>query len=88
MNLVQNPRPEAAVVYHEVWRDLEGMVIRMDLHDGTLRRWITPYHSLSEPDWIPIMLGIVTRLTAAHAAGLIHTDLKPSNSFPLSYNHY
>jgi serine/threonine protein kinase len=88
MNLVQNPRPEASVVYYEKWWDSEGTVIRMEEYNGTLRRWIKPHHSLSDPDWIPIMLGITTRLTAAHAAGLIHKDLKPSNSFPPPCNHY
>ena len=80
MNLIHNPRPEAAVVYHEIWPDQEGTVIRMDEHNGTLRRWIKPHHILSDPDWFPMMLGIVTRLTAAHAAGFVHMDLKPSNS--------
>jgi serine/threonine protein kinase len=87
MNLIQNPRPEAAVKYYEVWRDPEGTVIRMDHHNGTLRRWIKPHHILSDPDWIPIMLGIATRLTAAHAAGFVHMDLKPSNSFSMSCFH-
>ena len=53
----------------------------IDEHNGTLRRWIKPHHILSDPDWLPIMLGIATRLTAAHVAGFVHMDLKPSNSF-------
>lgn len=84
MNLIRNPRPKAAVVYHDMWEDPEGTVILMEEHNGTLRQWINPYHMLSDPDWVPIMLGITTCLAAAHAAGLIHGDLKPSNSFFLS----
>lgn len=88
LNLRRYPRPDAAVQYHEVWNDPEGIVIRMDEHNGTLRRWIKSYHLLSEYDWFPIMLGIATRLANAHAAGLVHMDLKPSNSLPESHEYY
>lgn len=88
LNLVQYPRPDAAVRYHEVWMDPEGIVIRMDQHNGTIRRWINSYHTLSQSDWIPIMLGIAARLANAHEAGLVHMDLKPSNSLPESHEYY
>ena len=83
-NLWRSPRPDAAVVYHEIWQDPDGVVIRMDQHDCTLRRWIKPHHLLSDPDWFPIMLGITNRLANAHEAGLVHMDLKPTNSSPRS----
>jgi serine/threonine protein kinase len=87
-NLLRYPRPDAAVIYHDVWDDIEGVVILMDEHDATLRKWINPQNFLGDGDWFPIMLGIATRLANAHAMGHIHKDLKPSNSSPKSRKHY
>ena len=72
--------PQAAVVYHEIWADQEGWVIRMDEHLSALRRWIIDEHIWCEADWFPVMSGIATRLAEAHGANLVHMDLKPSNS--------
>lgn len=82
--IIARPRPDIAVVYRQRWDDPEGLVILMDEHQFSLRRWLTENQVWYQFDWIPIMAGIAIRLAHAHAVGACHMDLKPSNgSFPL-----
>jgi Protein kinase domain len=82
MNIVHNPisASGAAVVYHAIWEDVDGIAILMDGHQRALRHWIRHNFQVTELEWLEIMLGIATRLAYAHSRGMIHMDLKPSNS--------
>jgi hypothetical protein len=81
--IIQRPRPDIAVVYRQRWDDPEGLVIRMDEHQYSLRRWISDNRVWYRFGWIPIIAGIAYRLAHAHAINEVHKDLKPSNSsFP------
>lgn len=77
--IIHFPRPEIEVRYKDRWNDLEGLIVLMDEHQFSLRRWITENQVWYQPDWLTVMAGIAIRLALAHAEGYIHKDLKPSN---------
>src|SRR6185436_4260439 len=55
----------------EVW-------VAMELIDGTtLRRWADPPRDAAE--LLEVLLGAAEGLAAAHAAGIVHRDVKPEN---------
>jgi len=72
--------PNIGVVYREVWQDGVMIVVRMDEHQHTLRRWIGHTYHLTEGEWLAIMLGIIRQLAVAHNYNVAHKDIKPSNS--------
>jgi hypothetical protein len=79
----RSPFPDGTVVYRELWSDIEGLAIRMDDHQGTLRNWIGGDIQLTEYDWLQIMFGIANNLVHAHGQSQVHGDLKPSNGTPI-----
>ena len=78
--LISSPAPEAAVVYRQHWKDEHGHIILMDVHQTTLQEIIKSGYQFSEYEWMVIMSGVFNRLASALEHGLIHGDLKPSNS--------
>ena len=78
--LISSPAPEAAVVYRRRWKDEHGDIILMDVHQTTLKEVIKSGYQFSEYEWMVIMSGVFNRLAAALDHGLVHGDLKPSNS--------
>jgi len=52
----------------------------MDVHQTTLKEVIKSGYQLTEYEWMVIMTGVFNRLAAALDHGLVHGDLKPSNS--------
>ena len=77
--LLQNPMPEATVVYHERWNDRKGDILLMDAHQTTLKKIIDTGVELTTLQWMVMMFGLLTRLANAHEHDLVHGDLKPSN---------
>jgi hypothetical protein len=80
----QSPFPDGTLVYRELWRDIEGLAIRMDDHQWTLRNWIGGDIQLTQYDWLQIMFGIANNLVHAHGQSQVHGDLKPSNGTSIS----
>ena len=56
----------------------------MDIHQTTLSKVIKSGYQFSEYEWMVVMSGVFNRLAAALDHGLVHGDLKPSNSEPRS----
>ncbi|HVW29436.1 MAG TPA: serine/threonine-protein kinase [Polyangiaceae bacterium] len=71
------------VTVHEVFdAGDDGPAIVMDLLEGeTLRARLAREERLSAPDVARILLPVVSAVTAAHAQGVVHRDLKPDNIF-------
>jgi len=71
--------PNVVEVY-EVGAKGEGIYIAMELVDGsTLAHWVTD----EKPGWVEVVRAYVQAgdgLHAAHEAGLVHRDFKPSNA--------
>ena len=86
--LLRDPVPDACVLYLHSFRDSEGHILVMEEHQLTLRHLIQrdfeagcqPDSATAEHRWLIIMLGIFACLANAHEYGLVHGDLKPSNS--------
>ena len=83
--LLQNPVPDAAVVYYDRWHDHKGDILLMGAHQTSLRVLIQKKVALTEVDWLVIMYGILARLAKAHEYDLVHGDLKPTNGIILSH---
>jgi serine/threonine protein kinase len=75
-----NAFPDESYVYRDLWYDDEGIAIKMDARQGTLRHHIRGDIQLSENEWYQIMYGIADRLVHVHGQNIVHGDLKPSNS--------
>lgn len=84
VQLLREPIPHAVVVYHQKEHHTTGSLIVMDEHQSTLREIIIkstyPHLKWNERDCVIIMLGILKCLIQVHDRGLVHGDLKPSNS--------
>lgn len=85
--LLQEPIPHAVVVYHQKLHDADGSFIVMDEHQSTLRDTINrvfksmqPHLDWNERDCVIILISILKCLIQVHDRGLVHGDLKPSNS--------
>jgi serine/threonine protein kinase len=70
-------------LYGEIlWSDQYEAAILMNDWHTTLRTRIEAYSNyvhLDEREWFRIIFGIVDRLSEAHAGGIVHGDLTPSN---------
>lgn len=71
------------VTVHDVLTTSEGQpVIVMDRLEGrTLRRRLALEGTLSPAETVRLMDQVLAALQAAHAAGVVHRDLKPDNVF-------
>jgi serine/threonine-protein kinase len=56
-------------------------IVMERLHGETLRNRLTEEGALSASDAVAITCQLLDALTATHAAGIIHRDVKPSNVF-------
>ena len=76
--LARFSHPEIVTIY-DVGSHDAGVWMAMELVDGvTLGRWVEQSRP-SWPDLVEVMLAVGRGLAAAHAAGLVHRDLKPDN---------
>jgi eukaryotic-like serine/threonine-protein kinase len=78
----------AVRVLHQAWTDDGAFCIVMELLRGVdLEKFLRNREVLGTPttprDLIPILTPIVDTLEVAHAAGILHRDLKPGNVFIL-----
>ena len=78
----------AVRVLHQAWTDDGAFCIVMELLKGVdLEKFLRNRQALGTPttprDLIPILTPIVETLEVAHAAGILHRDLKPGNVFVL-----
>jgi len=76
-SLARLSHPNVCRVY-DVGSDGDEVWVAMELIDGTnLRQWAAAHPSSRE--LLPILLGAAEGLAAAHAADIIHRDVKPEN---------
>jgi serine/threonine-protein kinase len=73
-------------VFHQVWGEDGTLYLVMELlHGANLETCLDSAkqsgHTLGLQDLQPIIEPIVTTLESAHAAGILHRDLKPGNIF-------
>ena len=78
----------AVRVLHQAWTDDGAFCIVMELLRGVdLEKYLRNREVLGTPttprDLIPILTPVVDTLEVAHAAGILHRDLKPGNVFIL-----
>ena len=76
----------AVRVYHQVWGDDGTLFLIMELlHGANLESYLEAAKEreqlLGFADLSPIMEPVVSTLETAHAAGILHRDLKPGNIF-------
>lgn len=76
----------AVRVYHQVWGEDGTLFLIMELlHGANLETCLETAHErgarLGLKDLEPIVEPVVSTLEAAHAAGILHRDLKPGNIF-------
>jgi serine/threonine protein kinase len=66
---------------HEIGEDNGQLFIAMELLEGEVLSDRLRHGALSLAEVMPIGLGMLSALSALHAAGIVHRDLKPSNVF-------
>jgi eukaryotic-like serine/threonine-protein kinase len=76
----------AVRIYHQVWGDDGALFLIMELLRGAnletcLDAAKERLQQLGYADLLPIMEPVVSTLETAHAAGILHRDLKPGNIF-------
>lgn len=76
----------AVRIYHQVWGDDGALFLIMELlHGANLEACLDAakerQQQLGFTDLVPIMEPVVSTLETAHAAGILHRDLKPGNIF-------
>jgi serine/threonine-protein kinase len=76
----------AVRIYHQVWGDDGALFLIMELLRGAnleacLEAAKERQHQLGLADLRPIIEPVVRTLETAHAAGILHRDLKPGNIF-------
>lgn len=71
--------PNVITVY-DVLEAKGGVFLVMEYVDGTtLKTWANDHPEATDADLLPLLLQAADGLAAAHEAGLIHRDFKPSN---------
>lgn len=71
--------PDVVAVYDLVEAAGQHWLVMEYLDGGTLAERIRDRGPLSPTDAAPLLLKVADALTAAHAAGVVHRDVKPSN---------
>jgi non-specific serine/threonine protein kinase len=66
---------------HEIGEDNGQLFIAMELLEGEVLSDRLRRGALTLAEVMPIGLGMLSALSALHAAGIVHRDLKPSNVF-------
>jgi TolB-like protein len=72
--------PNVCQIY-EIGEDQGSLFIAMELLDGEVLTERLQRGALTVPEALPIAFGILAALSALHARGIVHHDLKPSNVF-------
>lgn len=73
-------RHPAFVAVHEAWDEGEQVHIAMErVHGPTLKQWLLDHGSAPVAEACDWMRQLAEALAEAHAQGLLHGDLKPSN---------
>lgn len=68
------------VTVHDVGHWHDGLFLVMEFVDGiTLKRWVSRHPNAGVEERMELLLQAANGLHAAHEAGLIHRDFKPSN---------
>lgn len=64
---------------HDAFQDQSGLATVMDLARGSLADWVSARGVMDPQLALDALTGVVDALVSAHAAGVIHRDVKPSN---------
>jgi serine/threonine-protein kinase len=76
---LENPH---IVAVHDFGEDAEGPFLVMELLRGrTLNDWILHEGPRPSEDVVQVMRQVLSALASAHAAGVVHRDVKPANIF-------